>query len=105
MNQKVFMIILIVSVLVIILGFGVKIFLDYDPLNSISAKVNRISYKPELTVENILAYKVFASIDENLNGIPRIGLRGSAKIYGEEVSIFYYIFRVPLNITRQFIGF
>ncbi len=83
----------------------VKIFLDYDPLNSISAKVNRISYKPELTVENILAYKVFASIDENLNEIPRIGLRGSAKIYGEEVSIFYYIFRVPLNITRQFIGF
>jgi len=83
----------------------VKIFLDYDPLNSISAKVNRISYKPELTVENILAYKVFASIDENANEIPRIGLRGSAKIYGEEVSIFYYIFRVPLNITRQFIGF
>ena len=83
----------------------VKIFLDYDPLNSISAKVNRISYKPELTVENILAYKVFASIDEGANEIPRIGLRGSAKIYGEEVSIFYYIFRVPLSITRQFLGF
>ena len=29
MNQKVFMIILIVSVLVIILGYGIKIFLDY----------------------------------------------------------------------------
>ena len=83
----------------------VKVFLDSDPLNSLDGKVLRTSYKPALTAENILAYQIFANFEENQGEIPRIGLRGTAKIYGEKTSIFYYIFRVPINLTRQFLGF
>ncbi len=83
----------------------VKVFLDSDPLNSLEGEVLRTSYKPALTAENILAYQIFAKLDENQGEIPRIGLRGTAKIYGEKTSIFYYIFRVPINLTRQFLGF
>ncbi len=83
----------------------VKVFLDSDPLNSLRAEVIRTSYKPELTPENILAYRIYASIDNNIVQNPRIGLRGTAKIYGEKTSLFYYLFRVPINLTRQFVGF
>ena len=83
----------------------VKVFLDSDPLNSLDGEVLRTSYKPALTAENILAYQIFAKLNENQGEVPRIGLRGTAKIYGEKTSIFYYIFRVPINLTRQFLGF
>jgi len=82
----------------------VKVFLDSDPLNSLDAEVIRTSYKPELTPENILAYRIYASIEDAAQN-PRIGLRGTAKIYGEKTSLFYYLFRVPINLTRQFVGF
>ena len=83
----------------------VKVFLDSDPLNSLDGKVLRTSYKPALTSENILAYKIVANYHNSQGEVPRIGLRGTAKIYGEKTSIFYYIFRVPINLTRQFLGF
>ena len=82
----------------------VKVFLDSDPLNSLDGKVLRTSYKPSLTSENILAYKIVANYHDSQGEVPRIGLRGTAKIYGEKTSIFYYIFRVPINLTRQFLG-
>ena len=82
----------------------VKVFLDSDPLNSLDAEVIRTSYRPELTPENILAYRIYASIGEGMAKNPRIGLRGTAKIYGEKTSLFYYLFRVPINLTRQFLG-
>ena len=83
----------------------VKVFLDSDPLNSLDGKVLRTSYKPALTSENILAYKIVANYHDSQGEVPRIGLRGTAKIYGQKTSIFYYIFRVPINLTRQFLGF
>ena len=62
-------------------------FLDSSPLSSIEGKILRTSYKPELTAENILAYKIHASLEDNIEP-PRIGLRGSAKIYGDRTSLF-----------------
>ena len=91
--------------LVIAAKSRVKIFLDISPLNTIEGTIDRTSYQPELTAENVLAYKVIASPEENLNDIPRIGLRGTAKIYGDDVTLFYYLFRIPINITRQWLGY
>ena len=36
--------------------------------------------------------------------MPRIGLSGTAKIYGEKVTLFYYLARRPLAAARQFLG-
>ena len=60
--------------------------------------------KPELTPENILAYRIYASIEDVAQN-PRIGLRGTAKIYGAKTRLFYYLYSVPINLTRQFVGF
>ena len=84
----------------------VKAFFDNDPINSWSAKVKYISYKPELTEQNILSYKITANFEDiKENGyIPSIGLRGTAKIYSKKVTLFFYLFRKPITSIRQWIG-
>ena len=78
-------------------------FLDSDPLNVIKASVIKFSYEPELTAENLLAYTVTAKLEQE--GVqPRIGLRGSAKIFGDEVEIVFYLFRKPIIVVRQTLG-
>lgn len=84
----------------------VKAFFDNDPTNSWNAKIKYISYKPELTEQNILSYKITANFDDmRENGyLPSIGLRGTAKIYSKKVTLFFYIFRKPITSVRQWIG-
>jgi hypothetical protein len=84
----------------------VKAFFDNDPTNSWSAKIKYISYKPELTEQNVLSYKITANFDDiKENGyIPSIGLRGTAKIYSKKVTLFFYLFRKPITSVRQWIG-
>ena len=84
----------------------VKAFFDNDPTNSWSGKVKYISYKPELTEQNVLSYKITADFDDiKENGyIPSIGLRGTAKIYSKKVTLFFYLFRKPITSVRQWIG-
>ena len=36
--------------------------------------------------------------------LPRIGLKGSAKVYAEEVSLGYYLFRKPILFLRKTLG-
>lgn len=84
----------------------VKAFFDNDPTNSWSGKVKYISYKPELTEQNVLSYKITADFDDiKENGyVPSIGLRGTAKIYSKKVTLFFYLFRKPITAVRQWIG-
>ncbi|WP_195679315.1 efflux RND transporter periplasmic adaptor subunit [Aliarcobacter butzleri] len=84
----------------------VKAFFDNDPINSWSAKVKYVSYKPELTEQNILSYRITAEFEDiKENGyIPSIGLRGTAKIYSKKVTLFFYLFRKPITSVRQWIG-
>jgi multidrug efflux pump subunit AcrA (membrane-fusion protein) len=85
-------------------GAKINVFLDSDPLNVIKASVIKFSYEPELTAENMLAYTVTAKIEQE-DIQPRIGLRGSAKIFGDEVRLFFYLFRKPIIVLRQTLGF
>lgn len=85
---------------------SVKAFFDNDPINAWNAKIKYISYKPELTEQNILSYRIVADFDDiQENGyIPSIGLRGTAKIYSHNVTLFFYLFRKPITAVRQWIG-
>lgn len=84
----------------------VKIFLDNKIFESWNAKVTHITYKPELTPENIISYRIIAELDDiNENSeLPKIGLRGTAKIYSQKVSLFFYLFRKPITSLRQLIA-
>jgi hypothetical protein len=55
-----------------------------------------------LSPEEILSYKLGASFEGKKP--PRIGLRGTAKVYGSRVFLFYYVLRKPITFVRQLIG-
>ncbi|MBR9866129.1 MAG: HlyD family efflux transporter periplasmic adaptor subunit [Oceanospirillales bacterium] len=83
----------------------IRLFLDSDPLNSLDLSFVYATYLPEKTPQEVLANKVIADLDatQDRAGL-RIGMRGTAKLYGDRVSLFYYLFRRPITFVRQWVG-
>ena len=80
----------------------VALFLDGDPLNAVEGRVKRMSYRPTLTADQQLAFRVYANFTD---GKPRrIGLRGVARVNSESVSLWFYLFRRPIAAVRQKAG-
>ena len=84
-------------------GAEVEIFLDIDPLRRYRAEVERFSYHAEATPDDVLAYRVDARFSERYDDL-RIGLKGTAKVYGDDVTLGFLVFRRPLAFLRQFVG-
>ena len=89
--------------IVLNVGADVQVFLDVDPLNSLHAVVTHATYNAEVNPGDILAYRVDADLVE-ASALVRIGLQGTAKIYSDPVSLFFYLFRRPIGAMRQIIG-
>ncbi|CRI59237.1 efflux RND transporter periplasmic adaptor subunit [Pseudomonas sp. CCOS 191] len=82
-------------------GAEVALFLDSDPLHRHGARLERAAYEAQATAAGQLAYRLDAGFDE---APPRIGLRGTAKVYGERAPLVYYLLRRPLAALRQGLG-
>ncbi|MNL84264.1 hypothetical protein D3C87_2121830 [compost metagenome] len=50
------------------------------------------------------SYTVLARVDDPTAAPERLGLRGTARVYGEPVSLFYYLMRRPITALRQWTG-
>jgi HlyD family secretion protein len=85
-------------------GAKVDVFLDADPLNPIEATVISTSYMAEKYNQDTLSYRVYAEFNNVERENLRIGLQGTAKMYGERVSVFFYLFRRPISYVRQLLG-
>ena len=85
-------------------GADVDVFLDVDPLHSLPARVTHASYHADVIPGEVLAFKVDAELEESEAAKVRIGLQGTAKIYGERVSLFFFLFRRPVAAARQWLG-
>ncbi len=85
-------------------GNDVTFYLDIDPLNPLAFVLDYSSYEPSLTPDQIVAYRIVASSSQS-KVVPRIGLRGTAKLYGERVPLIYYLLRRPITFVRQNLGF
>lgn len=85
-------------------GAQVRVFLNVDPLRPIAATVTEASYEPGVTQAGVLAFRVRAQLAEG-QPVPRIGLRGTARIEGPPVPLVLYLFRRPLAALRQTIGY
>ena len=79
----------------------VALFLDSDPLHRHSAKLERAAYQAQGTAAGQLAYRLDAAFDA---APPRIGLRGTAKLFGERAPLALYLLRRPLAALRQAVG-
>lgn len=83
-------------------GAEVALFLDSDPLNRHKARLERAAYEAQSTAAGQLAYRLDAAF---VDAPPRIGLRGTAKLFGGRAPLAYYLLRRPLAAARQSLGF
>lgn len=82
-------------------GAPVKAWLDAQPLWAIDGRVENASYQARPTAQDILAFSVTANV---IAGRPRIGSRGTAKLYGKWVPLGYSVLKRPIASLRQFVG-
>lgn len=80
-----------------------KLFLNSDPQHPLSGQLYYVSYQAEMTEDNVQSYRLKAHLQAEEQP-PRIGLKGTAKIDGQRVTLFYYVFRRPLAVVRQWLG-
>ncbi|TKS60733.1 MAG: hypothetical protein EWM72_01038 [Nitrospira sp.] len=84
-------------------GASVALFMNANPFSSVPATVSHASYHAEVLPNNTLSYRVTAQLGQGASEF-RIGWQGSAKIYGERVTLFTYLFRRPISAIRPWIG-
>jgi multidrug resistance efflux pump len=81
----------------------ITVFLNPFPEKSFEAHLTYISNVAQLSADKTWQFVAEGSW-KNVDQPPELGLRGSAVLYGERISLFYYLFRKPLAITRKFLG-
>lgn len=81
----------------------VRLFLHTEPLSPRSAKLVEASYQASISPDGVAAYRLRARFNEGTE-LPRIGLRGTARIAGDWVMLGYFLFRRPLSTVREWTG-
>ena len=84
-------------------GAEVKMYLNISPLASYDAIVMQASYETGTSPDGHPAYVVKAAFTAGAVP-PRLGLKGTAKIYAERVPLTYYLLRKPLRTLRHALG-
>lgn len=85
------------------MSIPIKVFLDPAPATSLKAKLTYIAQEISLADGKTPSFVAAAEWQENPDGA-KLGLKGNAILYGERVSLFYYVLRKPINSLRVFFG-
>ncbi|NKB50614.1 MAG: HlyD family efflux transporter periplasmic adaptor subunit [Rhizobiaceae bacterium] len=84
----------------------VELYLDSNPLKPVKAAVSSASFHARPDGDGVLSYRVRAEFAVQAGKTPpRIGLRGTAKVYGDKVRLGYYLMRKPISAIRQWTGY
>ncbi|MEP1209401.1 MAG: HlyD family efflux transporter periplasmic adaptor subunit [Rhizobiaceae bacterium] len=84
----------------------VELYLDSNPLEPVAASVTSASFHAQPDGEGVLSYRVRARFEAQPGEQPpRIGLRGTAKVYGDKVRLAYFLLRKPISAIRQWTGY
>jgi len=81
----------------------VDLFLNIDPERAIHGRVRLANYQATTSPDGMLAFRLVARFDGG-QPLPRLGLRGTAKVHGDTVPLYHYLFRRPVAALRQWIG-
>ena len=84
-------------------GARVKLFLDAEPLKPRDAIIRAADYQARVRPGNVVSFRVVAGIEDGKAPL-RLGARGTAQLYGDKVSLGFYMFRRPLTVLRQWTG-
>lgn len=83
----------------------IRLFLNTAPADPLPATLLRVGYRAAPTAEGAMAYRVRARLDdEAIATQPRVGLKGTAKLYGESTPLYGYLLRKPLATLRVWLG-
>lgn len=80
----------------------VQLYLAADPLASMQARIRYVAYDAVARPDGSYAYRVRAQVLHADKA--RIGLKGTAKLQGERVSLVYWILRKPWASLRQMVA-
>jgi hypothetical protein len=83
-------------------GAPVQLYLAADPLAAVQAQVRYVAYDAVARPDGQYAYRVRAQLVKA--GTQRIGLKGTAKLQGERVSLAYWMVRKPWASIRQWVA-
>ena len=86
------------------LGDSLLFFPNVNPHEPLDGSLIFIGYQASETAEAGLAFKLRASFDEGQEDLPRLGLRGTAKLYGRRMPLIVSLLRRPILQLRQFLG-
>jgi len=84
-------------------GRRVKFFPDAQPLEAVGGSVDSVGFFASNTDSETFAYRVVAEPTDK-QGTLRLGMKGTARLYGDKVSIAYQIFRKPISALRKNTG-
>lgn len=87
-------------------GAEVRLYLHISPLKSLFAHLTETSFSAQPASDGIVSYRVKADFEQKSENMDeaRIGLKGTAKIYGERVPLIYMLLRRPLASLRAWSG-
>ncbi len=83
-------------------GAAVRLYLNANPFSPVAARLRYIAHDAEQQPDGSYAYRMRASLETTTD--QRVGLKGTVKLSGEQVSLAYWILRRPLAAVRQMIG-
>ena len=84
-------------------GAAVKLYLNVAPLGTVDGVLTQSSYEPTLGSEGVVAYSLKADLAPG-ETVQRIGLKGTAKLYGGWAPLIYHVLRKPLAVARRTLG-
>ena len=84
-------------------GAEVRLFLNVAPNSRQNATLTQIGYRATPDAENVMAYRLLAEFNQP-EAVVRVGLKGTAKIYGERTVLIAYLMRKPWSSLRVWLG-
>lgn len=86
------------------IGSPINFFPNVAPDQVYTGSLTSLDYEARISPLGTLAYRARATVDLPLDAYSRIGMRGTGKLFGKQVSVFYYLFRRPISFIRQLAG-
>jgi hypothetical protein len=83
-------------------GAEIDLFLNNDPEHAVSATLRQANYQALPSPDGVIAFRAVADITAET--MPRLGLRGIAKVHGQRVPLIYALVRRPWAAFRQWAG-
>jgi len=84
-------------------GAEVLLFLNSQPGSPLQASLRRHGYRATPTADGTMAYRLDATFADQ-DSRTRVGLKGTAKLYGQRTLLFNYLLRRPLAALRVYLG-